>query len=269
MRLLFAKSKWEAPGISLGEFMARAAAAGFGAVELNVGERYEAPSEVAQLAAHHRLVLLAQVICPGVRPADQADELPLLYSKASSFRAAAVNCHIGRDYFSFDENVLLYQMAHEHAKSTGIPCSHETHRGRPTFSAPSTRRILEAIPSLRLTADLSHWVCVHESLLEGFSTELDLALGRSDWIHARVGFPEGPQIGDPFSPANSAYLERFTHWWREIVQKRRKSGAETLIITPEAGPPPYMPVNDKGTAPVADAWGVNMAMLSYLKAELS
>ena len=268
MRLLFAKSKWEAPGMALDEFMAQAVAAGFGAVELNISERPEAAAEIARLAAAHGLVVLAQVICSGVSPEEQAATFPHLFDKASECHAAAVNCHIGRDYFSFNENDQLYRLAEDHARAAGIPCLHETHRARPTYSAPSTLEFLEALPWLRLTADFSHWVCVHESLLEGFEPEVESAIGRSDWIHARIGFPQGPQVGDPFSPANRIYLEQFTTWWKRIVECRRSAGSEVVIITPEAGPPPYMPVDASGRVPVADAWAVNLAMLRHLKGAL-
>lgn len=41
----------------------------------------------------------------------------------------------------------------------------EKHRGRPTFNPWQTRDLVASVPDLRLTADLSHWVCVCERLL--------------------------------------------------------------------------------------------------------
>ncbi|GAB1483119.1 hypothetical protein MASR2M78_19350 [Treponema sp.] len=46
----------------------------------------------------------------------------------------------------------------------------------------------------------SRWCTVAESYLEDQKEAVDAALSRTDHIHARVGFPEGPQVGDPAAP---------------------------------------------------------------------
>ncbi|HEX2532792.1 MAG TPA: TIM barrel protein, partial [Chitinophagaceae bacterium] len=77
-----------------------------------------------------------------------------------------LNCHSGKDYFSFEENEAFIDHTTELARRTGIPVCHETHRSRLLYSAPAGRRYLEQKPDLRLTLDASHWCNVSESLLQ-------------------------------------------------------------------------------------------------------
>ena len=72
---------------------------------------------------------------------------------------------------------------------------HETHRNKFTFAAHITFDYPNRIPELRITLNASHWVNVAESFLE--EQAIDLAIKRTEHIHARVGYPEGPQVPDP------------------------------------------------------------------------
>lgn len=48
--------------------------------------------------------------------------------------------------------------------ATGLVCQ-ETHRQRALFHPYRTARILQSVPRLILTGDVSHWTCVSERLL--------------------------------------------------------------------------------------------------------
>lgn len=45
--------------------------------------------------------------------------------------------------------------------------------------------------------------------------------------------------------------------WRRIVDARRADGSASNVVTPEFGPPPYMPCEPFTERPLADAWAVN------------
>jgi sugar phosphate isomerase/epimerase len=145
---------------------------------------------------------------------------------------------------------------------------HETHRGRPTFSTTETLRHLEALPALRLTADISHWMCVHESDLSDQQEALDRVVPRVDHIHARVGYAEGPQVPHPLAPEYGAALEAHVRFWQAVLDARRVEGREWFTLTPEFGPPEYMPCLPFTRQPVADAWDVNVEFLAYLRQAL-
>jgi sugar phosphate isomerase/epimerase len=52
-----------------------------------------------------------------------------------------INCHSGRDYFSFEENAALVAHTTQLSKQTGIKICHETHRSRMLFAAPVAKNI--------------------------------------------------------------------------------------------------------------------------------
>jgi hypothetical protein len=171
-----------------------------------------------------------------------------------------INSHTGRDIFSFEENVKIFQRITQLSQSSGISILVETHRGRPTYSATETRKYLEAVPELRLTADFSHWFVVHESDLADQRLNLELAIACADYIHARVGYAEGPQITDPRAPEWQHAVIRHLQLWQQIIDQHKKNGREHLYITPEFGPPAYMHTVPFTDQPVGDVWEQNVYM---------
>ncbi|WP_309399450.1 sugar phosphate isomerase/epimerase family protein [Cerasicoccus maritimus] len=268
MDLIFTKSKWEMWDDPLEEFLQRAVADGFDAVEIFLPAQPESASEIAQRVADHGLLLVAQIITEGDTPAEHIAVMRDRFAFAVETKPLLVNSHTGSDVFSFEENCEIFRVACELAESAGILFTHETHRGRLTSSGPQTKRLLEAIPELRLNADFSHWFCVHESDLSNQGENVELAIQRSSHIHARVGFSEGPQVPDPLAPEYSEWTELHLALWRRIIKARQSAGAEFLTITPEFGPPPYMPVEPFSGRPLADAWEVNVRFNAYLKSAL-
>jgi len=123
---------------------------------------------------------------------------------------------------------------------------------------------METLPELRLTADFSHWMVVHESDLSDQEETLSLAIERSDHIHARIGYEEGPQISDPRAPEWKGHVERHIELWRRIAERHRRDGSKMLTITPEFGPPNYMHTLPFTNEPVRDAWEVNVYMRDML-----
>lgn len=175
-----------------------------------------------------------------------------------------VNCHSGRDYFSFEQAKVFFNITAKLNKETGIPIYHETHRGRLCFAAHTTRRFLEEIPDLRLTLDISHWCNVHESLLGDQPDTVALALSRTDHIHARIGHPEGPQVNDPRAPEWESTVNTHLGWWDKVVEAKSKAGLPLTMLT-EFGPPHYLPALPYTQQPVADQWGINVYMMQLLK----
>jgi sugar phosphate isomerase/epimerase len=175
-----------------------------------------------------------------------------------------INSHTGRDYFSMERNLSLIDVANAFTSATGIIVAHETHRGRVGYHPANAMDYFKA-RQFPITADLSHWVCTTESLLENFSDVLEEAIGRTLHIHARVGFEEGPQIGDPRAPQWQYAVDRFFGWWDRMVESRRLAGARVLTITAEFGPPPYLPVIPFSGEPVADQFTINRYMKDLLR----
>ena len=183
---------------------------------------------------------------------------------AASLKPVYINCHSGRDHFSFDQNKAFIDFTAEVNAKTKVPVYHETHRGRILYSAPISRQFMEKHASLRLTLDISHWCNVHESLLTDQLETVSLALNRTDHIHTRVGHAEGPQVNDPRAPEWRDAVNAHFAWWDQIVEQKRREGKLLTMLT-EFGPVDYLPALPYTRQPVADQWEINKHMLDTLR----
>jgi sugar phosphate isomerase/epimerase len=268
LKLIFGKSKWEMWDDPLEVFLKRVKASGFEATEIYLGSLHESPQEIARLHADYGLGLIGQILTQGQAYQDHIQSLETQFEFAAKCNVAFINSHTGRDIFGFEENVQIFERLTQLSRSSGIPILVETHRGRPTYSAVETRKYLEAVPELRLTADFSHWTVVHESDLADQQQNLELAMNRADYIHARVGYAEGPQISDPRAPEWKHAVDRHLQLWQQIIDRHKKNGKESLYITPEFGPPAYMHTAPFTNQPVGDVWEQNVYMKEMLASRL-
>lgn len=183
---------------------------------------------------------------------------------AAAQKPVYINCHSGRDHFSFEQNKKFIEFTTHITKSSGVPVYHETHRSRILYSAPVARQFVESLPDLRITFDVSHWCNVHETLLEDQPETLSQILGRVDHIHARIGHAEGPQVNDPRAPEWKDAVEAHFAWWDTVVTRKRKEGSLITFLT-EFGPIDYMPALPYTRQPLADQWEINKYMLNTLR----
>jgi len=233
-----------------------------------LNETAESLQELLNLHKKHDLKIIAQILTEGSNFKEHMHSLEQLAGKAVECKAILVNCHPGKDFFSYEENLSLLKRLSSLTKETNIPFTAETHRGRATYSLPQTVKFLSEIPDLFLTTDISHWMVVHESDLSNQAENLDIVIQRSSHIHARVGYEEGPQVPDPRAPEWQRHLENHLAVWQKIVDSCKRRGMAYLTITPEFGPPNYMHTLPYSNNPVCDAWEVNIAMKNILEKKL-
>lgn len=264
MKLIFGKSKWEMWDDPLESFLERVKTSGFDATEIYLGSLRESPEEIARLHTSYGLQLIGQILTQGQSYQEHIQSLETQFEFAAQCQPAFINSHTGRDIFPFEQNIQIFQRLVQLSRDSGVAILVETHRGRPTYSAIETRKYLESIPELRLTADFSHWMVVHESDLADQETNLELAISRADYIHARVGYAEGPQIPDPRAPEWEYAVQRHLEIWQRIIHRHQTDGRESLYITPEFGPPAYMHTAPFTNEPVGDVWEQNVHMKGLL-----
>ena len=180
-----------------------------------------------------------------------------------------INCHTGSDFFTFEQNKALIDAANKFSKESGIPIYHETHRGRFSYNLPDKNTYLNEILDLNLTLDISHWMVVHESLLQGKDTVLNEVVNKSKHIHARVGHAEGPQVNDPEAPEWKFALDRHMDIWESVIKKEWENGRDVFTITTEFGPPNYMPSIPYSQLPVADQWKANVYIMKAIKERMN
>jgi sugar phosphate isomerase/epimerase len=268
MELLLIRSKWDMPELPLHNFLERVKGAGFNGAEIHFEKAPLNPQEIVETFHRFGMHLVAMIITEGKTAEEHVSSFAQRLEFVRELNPVHINCHSGKDYFPLRDNIKVYQKALEISKESGLSVSHETHRGRATYSAPATRDLLNALPDLRLTADFSHWCCVHESLLEDQPEALQLAIERSSYIHARVGHIEGPQVSDPQAPEWQKEVQTHIGWWERIAAAQRQRGASFLAICPEFGPAPYMPTLPYTRQPVANLWDITVYMKNLLQSKI-
>jgi sugar phosphate isomerase/epimerase len=256
-------TNWGFPG-SITDFCKKAKEEGYDGIEVWMPGDDKGRKEVMEAAAQNTLLV---GFLYGGGDADftkHAEQFKNGINEAVKLKPIYLNCHSGKDYFSYDQNKLLMDYSYELAAKTGVPVYHETHRGRSLFAAHTTRNFIEKNPKLRLTFDVSHWCNVHESLLGDQKETLDLTLSRVDHIHARVGHAEGPQVNDPRAPEWADAVKIHFGWWDQVVATKRKEGKIMTVLT-EFGPPDYLPTLPYTRQPLANQWDINVYMMKELK----
>ncbi|MGN6213669.1 sugar phosphate isomerase/epimerase family protein [Parafilimonas sp.] len=176
-----------------------------------------------------------------------------------------INSHSGRDFFTIDEQLAVIDVAENFSAKNNITVAHETHRGRIGFCPGNAAQLFKLRPSMKITADLSHWVCVTESYLENFEKIVDEAINRTMHVHARVGFIEGPQVPDPRLPQWQEALNHFKKWWQNIIENKKANNEALITFTPEFGPPPYMWTGLADNEPLANQWDINLHIKELIK----
>ncbi|MBN7815604.1 sugar phosphate isomerase/epimerase family protein [Algoriphagus pacificus] len=173
-----------------------------------------------------------------------------------------INNHTGSDFWTEEQNLEFLKIADRLAKASGIPIIHETHRGRFSYTLPAAVSMLEKFPELKYNLDISHWMVVHEKLIQKTDSQLQKIMPSVEHIHARVGFAEGPQVNNPAAPEWKNALKVHLDIWEEII---RNSDDETFTITTEFGPPPYLPTIPFTNKPIADQWEANVFIMKAIQ----
>ena len=266
MKVLFFCPHWGSEKLKLEEFLAKVKEAGYNGVEMNIPFDFPFAQSLKELLPRYSLNLIAQQYLPPATETSAHYESRMaeyLY-RLVSFNPLFINTHTGRDYYDFETNCRLIRRVETISKETGVKIIHETHRGRFAFSPSVAKSYFDCFPGLRITADFSHWCCVSESFLEDQKEIMETAIPRADHIHARVGYPQGPQVPHPAAPEWSAALQYHLQWWDSIIELQKKDGKKWFPVAPEFGPVPYLPTLPFTNQPVASQWEVNLFIKNLL-----
>lgn len=269
MQFNFFCPRWGNEQVSWDEFIGKAKDAGYDGIEYAIANSTGSKELdlVWDTAAKYNMPIIAQHY--ETNEADffeHSDVFSNWFDKIKDYRPVKINSQTGKDFFSFKQNQALIDMAEEFAKRTGITVVHETHRGKFSFTAHITKEYLTKIPSMRIALDVSHWICVSESFLEDQPEAMKLAVERTEHIHARVGYPEGPQVPDPRAGEWDDAVNRHIALWDKVVEhKIREDDQSVVTITPEFGPVPYMVAMPYTQQPLANQWDVNVFMMELLR----
>ena len=266
--LLFFQTNWGFEG-SWEAFFLKTKSSGYDGVEVWLPKNARVQQEVSKGLKKHQLKVI--YLC-GTNKSLSFKESLLAYEndlkRAIVQKPYAINSHTGSDFFSFEQNMKFLKLANDLSNKYNIPIHHETHRGRFSYALPETKRYLNSDSAFRLTLDISHWMVVHESLLAQQKQLLDEVMKRTDHIHARVGFEEGPQVNNPQAPEWDKALNRHLSIWESIILSHWKTG-KPMTITTEFGPPNYLPTAPFTQKPLSDQWEANVFIMKAIKEQMN
>lgn len=270
IKLVFFCPRWGSESRSPSEFIRNVREAGYDGVEIGLADGDTTADDVIARAKDAGLEVITQhwQTLTADLPRHLC-EFEARLRRAASFQPLFINSHTGRDMFGLEDNQRVFELADRISHETGVAILHETHRGRCLHTPWRTAELLRVRPGTQLVLDMSHWCNVCESLCEDQSDSIASLLSAIGHIHARVGHAQGPQVPDPRAPEWQPALEVHLDWWTKIAEARRASGAERLTITPEFGPPPYLPTLPWTQMPVAPQWDINVHMMNYLREQLA
>lgn len=266
MHLKILCPQWGSEYLGTEVFLQKVKQAGYDGIEAAVPEDKKERQKLIRLLEEYNLIMVShQHQAAGENFSAFCKSFEYHLQLSTETNPVLINSHSGRDWFTLEEQLKILDIAETFSSKHNIQIAHETHRGRIGYCPQNLQQIFHHNKSMKVTADLSHWVCVTESYLEHFQDILNETIARTVHFHARVGFHEGPQIPDPRIACWSESVNIFMSWWKRIIEQRDHSGTEEMTITCEFGPAPYMWTSVPDNQPVVSQWDVNVYIMQLLR----
>lgn len=143
------------------------------------------------------------------------------------------------------------------AAEEGVPLQFETHRNCITNDMYATLLLLDLVPEIRLSADLSHYV-VDREMMQPITAEyqsyVTRLLDRADSFQGRVANRCQVQLPLHF-PQHRIWIDTFRDWWRRgfaLWQARARPGEDCIFLC-ELGPRDYA-ITDVNGEELSDRW---------------
>jgi len=236
--------------------------AGFDGVSMSFTNS-DAARRLGRFAADHRLLVEAQCF-----PATIDDLEPTL-QLAREVGATYVDLQPDIRPRTVAECVPLLQGWQRLARDAGVDLVIETHRDRMTTDLHFTLDLLDAVPGLRLLADLSHYLVGREFPDPPRAIEqqmIERILDHSWALHGRVASREQVQVPISF-PHHRRWLDLFMCWWEYGMRSwlRRAPDGATLCFVCELGPQPYAIAGADG-CDLSDRWQEALQMRDAVRA---
>ena len=242
------------PEWTLDEKFSRVKAAGFEAVECWLTDENEAEHKSALDRHGLRLVL-------GHRPFS-VDETRQTVERAVRLGADYVFAQPADAFTPLNDVVTIIREGRKMAAEAGFAYFVETHRNNFTENLPQTIQLIEAIPDVRFTADLSHFVVVGEFYgweEERAADRLMPVLERTSHMHGRIS--NGEQVQVDVGDGSGQTAQFFVQLW-SIAMRHWLKGAgpgDMFPFASELGPPRYAITLPDGRE-LSDRWEQSLVM---------
>ncbi len=239
---------------SLDEKFSRVRASGFEGVECWLSDDDEADHCAALARNGLRLTL-------GHRPFTQEDVRQTV-RRALRLGADFIFAQPADAFVGAEAAAELCRTGREIANDAGIAFFVEIHRNNYTENLPQIRELIERVPDIRFTGDLSHLVVAGE--FYGWADEraidrLAPVLDRTSHLHGRISNGEAVQVdvgdgsGDPAHFFVRLWTESMRHWLRGA------GPGDIFPFASELGPPRYAITTLDGRE-FSDRWEQSLVM---------
>lgn len=239
---------------TLEEKFSRVKASGFEAVECWLTDSDEQEHKDALDAAGLRLIL-------GHRPF-KLDDVKQTVERALRLGADFIFAQPADAFTPVEEVATLCREGRKIANDAGLAFFVEIHRNNFTETLPQTKQLIERVPDIRFTADLSHLVVVGE--FYGWKEEraverLMPVLERTSHMHGRISNGEQVQVdvGDGSNDTAQFFVRLWAtamHHWLQGAQP-----GDVLPFASELGPPRYAITLPDGSE-FSDRWEQSLVM---------
>jgi hypothetical protein len=177
----------------------------------------------------------------------------LALAKELNVRLLNVICLITPVQVAASIPVILKMM--ELADEAGVEMHLETHRNSITCDMFAMLQILDAIPDLKIAADLSHYVTAREfypPLSPRTQGQVRRILERAESFQGRIASHQQIQLQLDF-PQHRQWIDLFLAWWEEGFRLWRARGGPVMNFLCELGPPEYAMTGADGYE-LSDRW---------------
>jgi len=244
-----AETEW-----TLDEKFERVKAAGFEGVECWLSDDTE--KETKEALDRHGLKLVL-----GHRPY-RVEQTRETVDRALRLGADFIFAQPASAFTPIDDVVEIVTEGRKIANDAGLPFWVETHRGNFTENIPQTLQLIERVPDIRFTADLSHFVVVGEFYGwedEGAAERMLPILERVSHMHGRISSGEQVQVdvGDGTNDTAQFFVRLWTIAMREWL--KGAGPGDIFPFASELGPPRYAITTPEGLE-ISDRWEQSLVM---------
>ncbi|WP_019528028.1 sugar phosphate isomerase/epimerase family protein [Dasania marina] len=193
-------------------------------------------------------------------------DMKTIIATAKEFNCVTLNIISGVMPVSVAGAIPVIYRWMEEAEQAGMPLTFETHREGILNDLYYTLEVIDAIPELRICADLSHFVLDREFVAPISSRDqgyINRVMDRADSFQGRIASREQIQVQIDF-PQHQQWVEIFKGWWKDGMREWRKRNPNdaTLIFLCELGPPPYA-ITDANQLELSDRWQEALTIKSW------
>ncbi|MGB1034883.1 MAG: sugar phosphate isomerase/epimerase [Primorskyibacter sp.] len=155
----------------------------------------------------------------------------------------------------------------EMSEAEGMPIQFETHRNCITNDLYATLCLMDAVPEMRICADLSHYVVDREFWHPLSDRDMGLisrVLQRSDSFQGRVASRQQIQLQLDF-PQHHKWVDLFRGWWCEgLTDWRARNPSGDCVFLCELGPPEYAMTGPDGRE-MSNRWDEALQIKTWIE----